>query len=116
MTLHTDGVHLDSTSLHQFNRRPVPDTTLLGTSLHNAEDIEQANRIGVDFGVLSPVCATASHPGEMPLGWERFAELVEMAAFPVYALGGMTTGNEMTAVRYGAQGIAAISAFWNRAI
>ena len=32
---------------------------------------------------------TLSHPQAEPLGWERFFALVDRAALPVYALGGM---------------------------
>ena len=39
--------------------------------------------------------------------------MIENISIPVYALGGVSTKDIKTAWLYGAQGVAAISAFWN---
>ncbi len=102
------GLHLNSNELYQFNKRPIPKHKLLGASLHTLDDIQQANKIQCDFGMLSPVKHTPSHPDATPIGWEKFAELIQTAHFPVYALGGMTLNDLETAWQHGAQGIAGI--------
>ena len=109
-----DGLHLNSHQLMACEARPVPADKWLCASVHDEQELAQANRIGVDFIVLSPVLPTASHPGAPTLGWERFAALAEQAACPVYALGGMQRSHLEQARARGAQGIASIGAFWGR--
>ena len=112
-----DGVHLSSGALRQCTSRPLPEGAgLVAASAHDAEELAKASAIGADFALLSPVKATASHPDTEPLGWERFEELVEPVAFPVYALGGMGPADKEDAWTHGAQGIAAIRALWDSSI
>ena len=84
----------------------------LAASCHNAADLQQAQRIGADFAVLSPVLPTQSHPEATLLGWQSFAEQVAAATIPVYALGGMTMNQLPQAWQSGAQGIAGIRGLW----
>lgn len=106
------GVHLTAQRLWQFNERPIADGRLLGVSCHDADDLHQAERIGADFAVLGPVAQTRSHPGAAPMGWSTFTRLVGDACLPVYALGGLGRDDVAQAQASGAQGVAAISAFW----
>jgi 8-oxo-dGTP diphosphatase len=107
-----DGVHLSTRIAFQLKTRPVPEHRWLGISCHGAEDLAHAQRIGADFVTLSPVAPTPSHPDSTPLGWMRFAELVQEAAIPVYALGGLDAMDVSVARGYGAQGMAAIRGLW----
>lgn len=106
------GLHLNSTHLRATKARPVAADILLGASCHNQQELEHAQKIGVDFICLSPVLATRSHPGQTTMGWDNFSTLVEAAGIPVFALGGMTDEHFPAAIGCGAQGIAAISAWW----
>ncbi len=108
------GVHLSSRSLMALQQRPLPEDRLVGASCHDARELAHARRIGVDFAVLSPVQATASHPGAQPLGWERFRVLAGTAGLPVYALGGLGPEDLPRARQQGAVGVAAIRGFWGR--
>ena len=67
---------------------------------------------GADFAVLSPVAATATHPGAVPLGWDGWAAARADHALPVYALGGLGSDDLDVAARHNAQGVAAIRGFW----
>jgi 8-oxo-dGTP diphosphatase len=107
-----DGIHLNSRRLLACTHRPVADDKFLAASCHSLEELRQAERIGADFAVLSPVKMTASHPAARPLGWHRFHCLSERCAIPLYALGGMRQADLPDAWRHGAQGIAAIRALW----
>ena len=106
----TTGVHLNSRQLMSLTTRPR--TELLSASCHSREQLEQAQTIGADFILLSPVQPTASHPDARPLGWQTFKDMVETVNIPVYALGGVSTEDISKAKLSGAQGVAAISAFW----
>ena len=110
------GVHLTSQRLMALSDRPLDDSYLVAASCHNREQLEHAVNLGLDFAVVSPVRATSSHPGARPLGFTGLRELTERSSIPVYALGGMQTGDLASAFRYGAQGIAAIRGLWNQAL
>lgn len=107
------GLHLSSSVLKRLEARPGEDYDLVGASCHDADDLQAAARLGLDYALLSPVQATASHPDVQPLGWTRFAALVDAASLPVYALGGLTASDLADAHAYGAQGVAAIRGFWS---
>ncbi len=108
------GVHLRSSQLAALASRPVlAEGALLAASCHTADDLAHAARLGCDFAVLGAVKPTASHPGEPGIGWEAFATLREEVSLPVYAIGGMGTGDVATARAQGAQGIAAIRGLWS---
>ncbi|BFM19701.1 Nudix family hydrolase [Gilvimarinus japonicus] len=108
-----DGVHLNGKRLSDMSERPPALADLLvGASCHSAQDIHKANRLGLDYIFLSPVQPSASHPNAKPLGWAAFAEFTAFAKMPVYALGGMSDDNILTAKEAGGQGVAGISAWW----
>jgi 8-oxo-dGTP diphosphatase len=109
--LGADGVHLNAQRLMGLRERPGADEFWVAASCHDATELQQAARIGVDFAVLGPVAATTTHPDTIPLGWGRFAELVAGVNFPVYALGGLVGVDLARARHSGARGIAAVRAF-----
>ncbi|HEX3096747.1 MAG TPA: Nudix family hydrolase [Usitatibacter sp.] len=102
------GAHLPSAALMKSASRPAG--ALVGASCHDARELEEAARLGLDYAVLGPVKPTASHPGAAPLGWDRFAALVEGRPMPVYAIGGLTRADLPEARRRGAHGVALLSA------
>ncbi len=109
-----DGLHMNSDVLMACEQRPIGEDKWLSASVHNEAELAQANNIGVDFIMLSPVLPTQSHPGAPTLGWDRFYALTEKSFSPVFALGGMDASHLEQAREKGAQGIAAITAFWSR--
>lgn len=105
------NIHLNSKKLMASKQRPV--CSLLSASCHNADELLKAGELGVDFVYLSPVEVTASHPEAIPLGWDRFRDLIEDINIPVYALGGVSEKHLIDAWDAGAQGVAGIGCFWN---
>jgi thiamine-phosphate pyrophosphorylase len=106
------GVHLDGTRLANYQHRPLDETKLISAACHTVEQLEKAEKLGVDMVTLSPVLATASHLGAEPLGWEKLALMTKKTRLPVYALGGMNAQLLKLAQENGAIGIAGIRAFW----
>jgi 8-oxo-dGTP diphosphatase len=106
------GLHLSASRLNRLDERPRREDWWVGASCHHASDLEQAARLGLDYALLSPVKATLTHPDAVPLGWQGFAALADLAGLPVYALGGVTPADLDRAVGCGAQGIAAIRGLW----
>ena len=107
------GLHLRSNQLQALSGRPLAAKQWLSASCHNADDLQRAARLGVNAVVLGPVRHTATHPGQAGMGWTEFAELRACSSLPVYAIGGLQASDLGMARRHGAQGIAAIRAFWS---
>jgi 8-oxo-dGTP diphosphatase len=106
-----DGIHLTSHNLMSLRQRPQ-GPGLIGASCHHPDELRQAERLGLDYVLLSPVQASSSHPETPGLGWDGFAVWVDQVNLPVYALGGMAAGDLSVAISHGAQGIAGITTFW----
>ena len=107
------GLHLTSQMLHSIRHRPIGDNFILSVSCHTNAEIEKAQLLKADIILLSPVKETKSHPGVKGIGWKKFTEIVAGVKTPVYALGGMAEKDLPEAKKSGAQGVAAISSFWN---
>jgi 8-oxo-dGTP diphosphatase len=107
-----DGLHLTSQALASLGERPIARDLWLSAACHNLEQIKQAEAIGADFISLSPVQPTQSHPQTATLGWNEFSTNAEAASLPAYALGGLGPGDLNQAIAKGAQGVAAIGAYW----
>ncbi len=104
-----DGLHLNSQVLYEYDKRPVLDTQLLSVSCHNLDEMQQAEKLGADILLLSPVKATKSHPELSAIGWAQFEQMTAQLKCPVYALGGMQASDLDDAKQAGAQGIAVSS-------
>ncbi len=98
------GVHLSSSQLMRMQTRP--EGLLCGASCHNLKELAQAEALGLDYVMLSPVKPTLSHPNAVPIGWDAFNRLITDYTLPVFALGGMLREDLPIARQYGAHGIA----------
>lgn len=106
------GLHLTSAALQRLTARPGRADEVIGASCHDADQLARAAGLDLDYALLSPVMPTQTHPDAVPLGWPRFAELIDPVPLPVYALGGLTPADLTRAIAQGAQGIAAIRGLW----
>ena len=84
---------------------------IVTAAVHGAAGLQAAAAAQCDAALLSPIFASASHAGAPQLGVPEFSRLVDQAALPVFALGGVTAGNAAELLGSGAAGIAAIGAF-----
>ena len=86
-----DGLHLPEAMarLGPGRRRPG---WLVTAAAHSPAALARAVDAGADAALLSPVFATASHPGRPPLGPLLFAAWCRDSPLPVYALGGINSG------------------------
>jgi len=98
------GIHSTAEQLQRLGARPP--TGLWTVSCHDEADLLHAAALGADAALVSPVLASADHPGRVPLGWEGLRILAAAAPFPVYAQGGMTPAAAARAAAAGAHGIA----------
>ncbi len=105
-----DGIHLTAKDLLSTTKRPN-GYAWVSASCHNLHELLHAEKLGLDFVVLAPVLATATHPDSIPLGWDNFKLLANLVNLPVFALGGMQREDRECAQLCGAQGIAGIRTF-----
>jgi len=104
------GIHLTSENLLKFDYSILKKKHLIAASCHNKTEINICNKISVNFIVTSPIHDTGEKIG---LGWKRFKDFVIYSNSPVFALGGMNYSRDIYNVKkYGGQGIAAISYFY----
>ncbi len=105
-----DGLHLTAAQLRQCEAKP--EAGLVAASCHTREELERAAELELDFAVMGPIKATASHSDCAGMGWDRFAEAILGASIPVYAIGGLTRADLEEAWRSGAHGVAMIRGSW----
>jgi 8-oxo-dGTP diphosphatase len=110
LNLNSVGIHFTSLDLMRLQAKPLD--LLCGASCHNGQELAHAATLGFDYVVLSPVNATLSHVGAVPIGWDGFSDLIADYALPVYALGGMQTADIHKARLHGAHGIAMQRGVW----
>lgn len=109
-----DGVHLTTHSLRpDVVRRTFGDEFLIGVSTHSLGEAGTARSNGADFVVFGPVFETpAKEEYGAPVGLSNLAQVaLELAPFPVLALGGLSMDNGAACIQAGAAGIAAIRMF-----
>lgn len=102
------GVHLPARAAARARSVRWRAEWLVTVAAHAPAALGKAAAAGADAALLSPVFATASHPGARPLGPHRFAALARASALPVYALGGIAPARTRFLQGSGAVGIAAI--------
>ena len=92
VAVRADGLHLPEALVRRTAgacrawRRPG---WLVTAAAHSPAALCRAAQAGADAALLSPVFATASHPGAQSLGAVRFARWCGESPIPVYALGGI---------------------------
>lgn len=106
------GWHAREAALLERAQRPPVAGAWRLASCHAATSLARAREFGFDAAVLGPVRPTPSHPSAPPLDWPAFGALAADAGLPVYAIGGVGPEQLADAWRFGAQGVAGISAWF----
>jgi thiamine-phosphate pyrophosphorylase len=101
---------LDGDAVHLSAVDPPSTAGLVGRSCHHAEDLARLS--DEDYVTLSPVFPSPSKPGYgPPLGADGLARLCARTTTPVFALGGVTTPDQVAAcLAAGAAGVAVMGA------
>lgn len=108
------GVHYSSDRLMALNEAPFLPA---GASCHTVDEVRHAEKLGLDYALVGPVQATATHPGAVTLGWDGLAKLLEHGySIPVYALGGLSRSDLGSARIAGAHGVAMMRAAWHEPV
>ncbi len=112
MAVEADGIHLGQADLPvDVVRKIVGNRFMIGVSTHNLKEAREAEKGDADFITFGPVYETPSKLkyGE-PVGIEALKIVRSGISIPVYAIGGIESGNIGVILASGADGVALISA------
>jgi thiamine-phosphate pyrophosphorylase len=104
------GIHLPGRGSPAKARKMLGSGALIGISCHDIDDIARAEEEGADYVTLSPIFASASKPGALPLALDELADCAAKAIVPVIALGGIGPREAGLCLEAGASGVAVVSA------
>jgi thiamine-phosphate pyrophosphorylase len=106
-----DGVHLPQGGDIASARAELSEPTLVGISVHHADDVAKLDPFRVDYVIAGPAFLTASKPGYGPaLGAAGITAIAAATRIPVIAIGGIETEHIAEVMTAGAAGIAVMGA------
>ncbi|MCK6256583.1 thiamine phosphate synthase [Fictibacillus sp. KIGAM418] len=112
ISLNADGLHIgqEDGDLNQI-RSSIPDK-ILGVSVHNVEEAEDALRAGADYLGVGPIFDTSTKMDTRDV--MGFSVLKELRAAgitaPIVGIGGISEENAFEVIEAGADGVSVISA------
>ena len=104
------GIHLPGTGSPARARKILGPSALIGLSCHDIDDIARAEEESADYVTLSPIFATPSKAGAVPLALDELADCAAKAIIPVIALGGIGPAEAGLCLEAGASGVAVVGA------
>lgn len=106
------GVHLPASGIAASDvRRAAPPGTRIGVSTHSRDEARAAAGAGADFITFGPVFETPSKRiYGPPVGLAALREVAGRMGIPVYAIGGIHSGNVEQVLDLPVAGVAVISA------
>ncbi len=110
--LKADGVHLGQTDLPAAAARRLLGTeAIIGFSTHTLEQARVATALPVDYLAFGPIFPTSTKENPDPVaGLVALAEVaVIKGPLPLAAIGGITSGNALDALKAGADCVAMIA-------
>lgn len=107
-----DGVHIGQRDMpYEMARRLLGPDRIIGLSVENFAQIEQANAWDVDYIAVSPVFSTLTKTDTAPaFGVEGLRQAAGMSVHPVVGIGGINENTAAEVISAGADGIAVVSA------
>ena len=112
LAVDADGVHIGQSDMSYADaRRLLGPDKIIGLSVENFEDLEEANILDVDYIGISPVYGTPTKTDTAePFGLEGLRKAVQMSAHPTVAIGGMNASTVGAVMAAGTDGVAVVSA------
>ena len=107
------GVHLGQDDMPpEAARKLLGANAAIGYSTHNIEQAIAATKLPIDYLAIGPIFATTSKSDTAPvLGLEGLRAVRRaIGAFPLVAIGGITSANAADVIAAGADSVAVISA------
>lgn len=107
-----DGVHIGQSDMpYDMARQLLGPEKIIGLSVENMQQLEQANSLNVDYIGISPVFSTPTKTDAAPpWGIDAVKEAVRRSAHPTVAIGGMNAATVGQVIASGCDGVAVVSA------
>lgn len=107
-----DGVHIGQSDMpYDLARRMLGHDKIIGLSVENFDQIDEANCLDVDYIGVSPVFATTTKTDTAaPFGLDGLRRAVRLSVHPTVAIGGMNAQTASGVMACGTDGIAVVSA------
>ncbi len=114
VAVEADGVHLGGQSMPPSAvRKIVGDKMMIGASIHSVEEAIKAQSEGADFVTFGPIFKTPfKEKYGMPVGLNELIKAKNTIRIPIFAIGGINSGNIKHIMGSGLFGIAMISAIF----
>ncbi|PWE00109.1 thiamine phosphate synthase [Marinilabilia rubra] len=112
MAIDADGVHLGQSDMHwKMARKLLGPDKLIGLSIENEAQIEDANNADIDYIGISPVFTTPTKRDlEHGLGLGGTTQIAKLSRHPSVAIGGINPTNAADVILTGVNGISVVSA------
>ena len=112
LAVDADGVHVGQSDMHPAEvRRLIGPDKILGLSIDDWDQLEEAEGMDVDYLGVGPVFATATKAdAAAPLGLDGLRRAVAFSSKPVVAIGGISRENAAQVAACDPAGLAVVSA------
>jgi thiamine-phosphate pyrophosphorylase len=107
-----DGVHLGQSDMpYKAARKMLGPDKIIGVTVHNLKEAQEAQNLGADYLGVSPIfpTTTKSDAGKAA-GITLVEEIRTLVDIPLIAIGGINLSNATEVIKAGADGVCAISA------
>ncbi len=111
LKLDADGIHIGQEDLALSRFRKQAKGKIVGVSVHNSREMEQAILSGADYVGIGPIYKTQSKKDAKPPAGLHFlsATRKQFENFPIVGIGGITEENTSDIFSSGANGVSVIS-------
>jgi thiamine-phosphate pyrophosphorylase len=116
MVTDASGVHLGQDDFPATEARQLLSDAIIGVSTHNIMQVQEADRLPVDYISIGPIFPTTSKPNPDPVvGIDLLRKARNLTKKPIVCIGGITENEIPELLRAGANGIAVISEIYRSA-
>ena len=107
-----EGVHIGQDDMpYKLVRKLMGTKAIIGLSVENWQDVEESQKLDVDYIGVSPVFATPTKKDtKEPWGLEGLKKIKAVSHHPLVAIGGINESNAADVIKAGADCIAVVSA------
>ena len=110
MVTEASGVHLGQDDFPATEARQLLPDAIIGLSTHNIKQVQEADRLPVDYISIGPIFSTTSKANPDPVvGIDLLSKVRSLTSKPIVCIGGITKNEIPQLLRAGADGIAVIS-------
>lgn len=112
LAVDADGLHIGQSDMsYEVARKLLGKDKIIGLSVESYEQVEEANRLDVDYIGVSPVFSTPTKTNTIiEFGLDGVRKISKMSNHPIVGIGGLNRSNVEELILSGADGAAVVSA------